>query len=178
MKKLTLEDEICAFMLAIVLERHVVSVANKLEYRTSAELCLEANVANSEKSKELIVDASAVHQSFRIFRKSLLAIGIDMLIIFPKNKAGKAMDSFRNLRAFSNGWKIKFNSETVFPIAEDLHSRILEKRNLLIKRSLFDPSEYNDIRVKNYEILLNERGSSFLSPNYIAWEEVLGLPYH
>ena len=71
MKKLTLEDEICAFMLAIVLERHVVSVANKLEYRTSAELCVEANVANSEKSKELIVDASAVHQSFRIFRKSL-----------------------------------------------------------------------------------------------------------
>ena len=175
MKKLTLEDEICAFMLAIVHERHVVSVANKLEYRTSAELCVEANVANSEKSKELIVDASAVHQSFKIFRKSLLAIGIDMLIISPKNKAGKAMDSFRNFRAFSNGWKIKFNSETVFPIAEDLHSRILEKRNLLIKRSLFDPSEYNDIRVINYEILLNERGSSFLSPNYIPRKKVSSL---
>ena len=145
-------------MLAIVLERHVVSEANMLEYMTSADLCREANVANSDKSMELIVDASAVHQSFRIFRKSLLAIGIDMLIISPSDKAGKAMDAFRNLGAYSNGWKIMFNSETSLPIAEDLYSRILVTRNLILKLSLLNPSDYNDLRVINYEILLNEIG--------------------
>ena len=175
MKQLTLEDDVCAFMLAIVLERHVVSEANMLEYMTSAELCREANVANSDKSKELIVDASAVHQSFRIFRKSLLAIGIDMLIISPSDKAGKAMDAFRNLGAYSNGWKIKFNSETSFPIAEDLYSRILVTRNLILKLSLFHPSDYSDLRVINYEILLNERGTSFLSPNYVPRKKVSSL---
>lgn len=175
MKQLTLEDDICAFMLAIVLERHVVSKANMLEYMTSEELRREANVANSDKSKELIVDASAVHQSFRIFRKSLLAIGIDMLIISPSDKAGKAMDAFRNLGAYSNGWKIKFNSETTFPIAEDLYSRILVKRNLILKLGLFNPSDYNDLRVINYEILLNERGTSFLSPSYVPRKKVSSL---
>lgn len=175
MKQLTLEDDVCAFMLAIVLERHVVSKANMLEYMTSAELCREANVANSDKSKELIVDASAVHQSFRIFRKSLLAIGIDMLIISPSDKAGKAMDAFRNLGAYSNGWKIKFNSETSFPIAGDLYSRILVTRNLILKLSLFHPSDYNDLRVINYEILLNERGTSFISPNYVPRKKVSSL---
>ena len=175
MKKLTLEDDICAFMLAIVLERHVVSDANMLEYITSAELCLEANVANSGKLKELIVDASTVHQSFRIFRKSLLAIGIDMLIISPRDKAGKAMDAFRNLGAYSNVWKIKFNSKTSYPIADHLYNRILAKRNLIIKLSLFSPSEYNDIRVIDYEILLNQCGSSFFSLNYISRKKVSSL---
>ena len=80
MKQLTLEDDVCAFMLAIVLERHVVSKANMLEYMTSAELCREANVANSDKSKELIVDASAVHQSFRIFRKPCSLLGRRILL--------------------------------------------------------------------------------------------------
>ena len=173
MKKLTLEDDICAFMLAIVLERHVVSDANMLEYITSAELCLEANVANSGKLKELIVDASTVHQSFRIFRKSPLAIGIDMLIISPRDKAGKAMDAFRNLGAYSNVWKIKFNSKTSYPIADDLYNRILAKRNLIIKLSL--SSEYNDIRVIDYEILLSQCGSLFFSPNYISRKKVSSL---
>lgn len=54
MKKLTLEDDICGFMLAIVLERHVVLDESMLEYITSAEFCLEANVANSGKLKELM----------------------------------------------------------------------------------------------------------------------------
>ena len=73
MKILSLDEEICAFMLAIVLEGHAVTTANELEYLTAGELSLEANDMNSDKRLELIVDASAVHQSFRIFRKSLLA---------------------------------------------------------------------------------------------------------
>ena len=175
MKTLTLEEEICAFMLAIVLERHAITTGNELEYYTAGELCSEANKLNSDKSLELTVDSSAVHQSFRIFRKSLLALNIDMLIISPREKTGKAMDSFHSLETFSNGWKIKFNLPITDPISEDFGSRINPKRDLIIKLSLNGPSNYNDLRILNYELLLKERETSFLSPTFVPRKKVSTL---
>ena len=162
-------------MLAIVIERHAVTTANELEYLTAGELSIEANNMNSDKRLELIVDASAVHQSFRIFRKSLLALNVDMLVVSPKDKAGKAMDSFNSLGTFSNGWKIKFNLPVTDPISEDFSSRIVSKRDLIIKLSLYGPSDYKDLRILNYEVLLKTRETTFLSPTFVSRLEISSL---
>ena len=175
MKILSLDEEICAFMLAIVLERHAVTTANELEYLTAGELSLEANNMNSDKRLDLIVDESAVHQSFRIFRKSLLALNVDMLIVSPKDKTGKAMDSFNSLGTYSNGWKIKFNLPTADPISEDFSSCIVLKRDLIIKLSLYGPSDYKDLRILNYEVLLKTRETSFLSPTFVPRKKISSL---
>jgi hypothetical protein len=118
MKDLTLDIELCAYMqlcaymLAIVLERHVVTSDNEICYYTAAELASEANSYNVDMFSEYCVLEAAVHQGMRLMKKGLESNGFILDIVYPTVKGIQAMSKFGALRAFNNGWKVKFTNTT------------------------------------------------------------------
>lgn len=103
MKELSLHIELCAYMLATVLERHVISAENEICYFTAEELASEANSYNTEMSSEFCVLEAAVHQGMRIFKKGLESNGFILDILYPTSKGMQAMAEFGALRSFNNG---------------------------------------------------------------------------
>jgi hypothetical protein len=112
MKDLTLEIEVCAYMLAIVLERHVVTSDNEICYYRAAELASEADSYNVDISSEYCALEAAVHQGMRLMKKGLEFNGFILDIVYPTVKGIQAMSEFGALRAFNNGWIVKFTNTT------------------------------------------------------------------
>lgn len=103
-----MDIELCAYMLAIALKRHVVTADNEISYFTAEELASEANSYNVEMSSEYCVLEAAVHQGMRLFKKGLLATGFTTDILYPTTKRQQAMLAFGELRSLNTGWKLKF----------------------------------------------------------------------
>jgi hypothetical protein len=146
MKDLTLDIELCAYMLAIVLERHVVTSDNEICYYTAAELASEANSYNVDMSSEYCVLKAAVHQGMRLMKKGLESNGFILDIVYPTVKRIQAMSEFGAFRAFNNGWKVKFTNTTEKDNTS-LRERVVKRRDSLLGFSLYKTSEYSDIRV-------------------------------
>lgn len=165
MKELILDIEVCAYMLAITLERHVVSVDNEICYFTAEELASEANIYNVEMSSEYCVLEVAVHQGIRLFRKGLEANGFKMELLYPTVKGTQEMLEFGALRSFNNGWKVKFT----YVDEKDqttLRKRITKRRDSLLSSSLYRASDYYDIRVIIHEMTMVIPDESFQSPQH------------
>jgi hypothetical protein len=112
MKELRLDIEMCANMLAIVLERHEVTSENGICYHTVEELATEANSHNLDLSSEYCVLEAAAHQGMRLLKKGLESNGFVIDVVYPTVKGIQEMSEFGALRAFNNGWKVKFTSTT------------------------------------------------------------------
>jgi hypothetical protein len=151
MKDLTLDIELCAYMLAIVLERHVVTSDNEICYYTAAELASEANSYNVDMSSEYCVLKAAVHQGMRLMKKGLESNGFILDIVYPTVKRIQAMSEFGAFRAFNNGWKVKFTNTTEKDNTS-LRERVVKRRDSLLGFSLYKTSEYSDIRVIIHEM--------------------------
>jgi hypothetical protein len=163
MKDLTLDIELCAYMLAIVLERHVVTFDNEICYFTAAELALEANSYNVDMSSEYCVLEAAVHQGMRLMKKGLESNGFILDIVYPTVKGIQAMSKFGALRAFNNGWKVKFTNTTEKDNTT-LRERVVKRRDSLLGFSLYKTSEYSDIRVIIHEMDMAMPDASYQSP--------------
>lgn len=163
MKELTLDIELCAYMLAIVIERHEISAENEICYFTAEELALEANSHNVEMSSEFCVLEAAVHQGMRLFKKGLEASGLIMDVLYPTLKGSQAMSEFGALRSFNNGWKVKFTNTTEKDEAT-LRQRILKTRDSILGLSLYNASQYTDMRVIIHEMHMAIPDESFQSP--------------
>lgn len=163
MKQLDLQTDLCVFMLAIVIERHIVSVENTICYFTAAELAAEVNSYNVEMTSEFCVLEAAVHQGLRLFRKGLLATGFKMEILYSTSKDQQVMAEFGGFRAFNTGWKIKFDK--AIEVNDNLlRERIIQRRDSILSSSLYEKSGYGDIRVIMHEMSMAVPEESFLSP--------------
>jgi predicted nuclease of predicted toxin-antitoxin system len=82
-------------------------------------------------------------------------------------KGIQAMSEFRALRAFNNGWKVKF-TDTIEKDDTTLIVRIVKKRNSLLGFSLYKTSEHNDMRVIIHEMDMAMLDVSYQSPPQAA----------
>ena len=103
MKEYTLEGEMCAFMLSIVLAKHNRTVQDLREYFTTDRLCLEVNRKQPDEFTSMIVIAAAVHQGLRLYKRALLILGFAMDVLAANDNRHQAMEAFHELRSFNTG---------------------------------------------------------------------------
>jgi hypothetical protein len=104
-----------------------------------------------------------VHQGMRLLKKGLESNGFVMDIVYPNVKGIQAMSEFGALRAFNNGWKLKFTNTTEKDDTT-LRERIVKRRDSLLGFSLYKTSEYKDIRVIIHEMDMAMPDVSYQSP--------------
>ena len=119
-------------MLAVVLERHIITTDNEICYLTAEELASEGNSYSVELSSEFCVLEAAVHQGMRLFKKGLHANGFKTDILYPTTKGQQAMSEFGGLRSYNTGWKVKFERTVEGTSMKSLRERIIKRRDSLI----------------------------------------------
>ena len=153
MKVNTLEGELCAFMLSIVMVKHLSTVENIKEYFTSEQLASEVNGMTSNDSSSATVIPAAVHQGFRLHKRGLLILGYSVDVVAAANNWDKAMKAFHDLRSFNCGWKLKFTSISQESCSEcNTLNAIITLRNTLLRLNTYHESKYNDLRIIHYEL--------------------------
>lgn len=153
MKVNTLEGELCAFMLSIVVVKHLSTVENIKEYFTSEQLASEVNRMTSNDSSSTTVIPAAVHQGLRLYKRGLLILGYSVDVVAAANNRDKAMKAFHDLRSFNCGWKLKFTSISQESCSEcNTLNSIITLRNTLLRLNTYHESKYNDLRIIHYEL--------------------------
>ena len=165
MKENTLEVELCAFMLSIVMVKHISTVENLKEYFTADQLASESNGMVSDDSSSSTVISAAVHQGLRLFKRGLLILGYSFDNVAAADNRGKVMKAFHDLREFNIGWKIKFTSTSKeFGSEDDAFSAVLSMRNSLLRLNTYHQSKYNDLRIIHYELNCRLSKEALLTP--------------
>ena len=165
MKENTLEVELCAFMLSIVMVKHISTVENLKEYFTAGQLASEANGMVTDDSSCSTVISAAVHQGLRLYKRGLLILGYSIDNVAAADNRGKVMEAFHDLRAFNIGWKIKFITPSKeFGSEDDKFSAIFSIRNSLLRLNMYNQSRYNDLRIIHYELNCRLSKDALLTP--------------
>ena len=145
-KVLQLELEYAAFMVSIVLVRHVVTPEN-CSFQWSAEaLAVELNRKSVGKNPNFYIEATALHQGLFAFNKALDMLGITMVQMYSKKVV--LLDEFFDLPSKMRGYEMVFNTpiEGMPSVESDTENAILDKivitRNRILHICKYELSKY------------------------------------
>ena len=145
-KVLQLELEYAAFMVSIVLIRHVITPENCSFQWSARALAIELNKESVGKNPNFFIEATALHHGLSVFSKALGMLGITMVQIYSKKVF--LLDEFFNVPSRMRGYKMVFNAPIGgMPSSEsNAENAILEKIVFIRDRILlifkYEPSAY------------------------------------
>ena len=100
-KALQLELEYAAFMVSIVLVRHIVAPKNCSFQWSAKALAIELNKESVSKNLNFFIEAVALHHGLFVFNKALVIFGICMVQMYSKKES--LLDEFLNLPSRMRG---------------------------------------------------------------------------
>ena len=145
-KVLQLELEYAAFMVLIVLVRHVITSESYSFQWSARALAIKLNKESVGKNPNFFIEATALHHGLSVFSKALGMLGITMVQIYSKKVF--LLDEFFNVPSRMRGYKMVFNAPIGgMPSSEsNAENAILEKIVFIRDRILlifkYEPSAY------------------------------------
>ena len=107
-KVLQLELEYAAFIVSIVLVRHVITPENCSFQWSARALAIELNKESVGKNPNFFIEATALHHGLSVFSKALGMLGITMVQMYSKKVF--LLDKFFNLPSRMRGYEMVFNA--------------------------------------------------------------------
>ena len=145
-KVLQLELEYAAFMVSIVLVRHIVTPENCSFQWSARALAIQLNKESGGKNPNFFLEATALHHGLFSFSKALEIFGITMIPMYSKNVS--LLDEFFNLPSRMRGYEMIFNTPTDgMPSSESdtddaALDRIVSTRDRILLICKYEPSKY------------------------------------
>ena len=141
-KEYQLAVDYCAFMVAILLARHVADESNAVIQWSAAELSEKLNKLPLAQCASYYVDCNALQHGLSFFQRVLNKRGA---LLIPVGNMIEPVQGFLNLVATSRTLKIKFLGYMQPPFDEtslELSDRILRIRNDLLSQSSYAESSH------------------------------------
>ena len=157
-KVLQLELEYAAFMVSIVLVRHIVTPENCSFQWSAKALAIELNKESVGKNPNFFIEATALHHGLFAFNKALSMLGITMVLMHSKKES--LLDEFFNLPSKMRGYEMVFNTPTGgTPSSEyDTENITLDKivsiRDRILQICKCEPSKYSGASVIFVELVM------------------------
>lgn len=139
-KEYQLSVDYCAFMVAILLARHVSDISNTAVQWSALELSEKLNILPFAHTANFHVDSNALQHGLSLFQKILNKRGT---LLIPVGRELEPVDDFFDLKAAGKTLMIKFLGYNYPPSEEtppELSGRILRIRNDLLRKSNYPES--------------------------------------